>query len=132
MALVSPLSTTLAGLVMIRIVVGSGLLQAANPETDHDHLHLAELIEKGSDVDLLREMIFVIISLMAPDMGSLIGAAYGNAPSTERTSLARLSTERLETPYTLFEWRRSASCRRSLRVAGYGIAATASCSLGAK
>src|SRR5262245_47858796 len=41
-------------LVMVRIAVGSGLRQPANPETDHDHRQtdLAELIEKGSDADL--------------------------------------------------------------------------------
>ena len=40
-ALVSPLSTALAGLVMVRIAVGSGLRQPANPETDHDHRQTA-------------------------------------------------------------------------------------------
>src|SRR5262249_23093538 len=39
--LVSPLSTALAGLVMVRIAVGSGLQQPANPETDHDHRQTA-------------------------------------------------------------------------------------------
>jgi hypothetical protein len=38
---VSPLSTALAGLVMVRIAVGSGLQQPANPETDHDHRQTA-------------------------------------------------------------------------------------------
>src|SRR5215813_7512725 len=40
-ALVSPLSTALVGLVMVRIAVGSGLRQPANPETDHDHRQTA-------------------------------------------------------------------------------------------
>src|SRR5215468_1674254 len=40
-ALVSPLSTALAGLVMVRIAVGSGLRKPANPETDHDHRQTA-------------------------------------------------------------------------------------------
>src|SRR5262245_54530003 len=40
-ALVSPLSTALVGLVMVRIAVGSGLQQPANPETDHDHRQTA-------------------------------------------------------------------------------------------
>src|SRR6516164_5470813 len=38
---VSPLSTALAGLVMVRIAVGLGLQQPANPETDHDHRQTA-------------------------------------------------------------------------------------------
>src|SRR5262249_4763856 len=40
-ALVSPLSTALVGLVMVRIAVGSGLQQPANPEPDHDHRQTA-------------------------------------------------------------------------------------------
>ena len=41
-----------------------------------DRLHLAELIEKGSDADLLKEMMtFVVNSMMALDVESLSGAA---------------------------------------------------------
>jgi transposase-like protein len=62
---------------MVRIAVGSGLQQPANPETDHE-LHLAELIEKGSDADLLREMMtFVVNRMMDLDVESLTGAGYG-------------------------------------------------------
>jgi putative transposase len=43
-----------------------------------DRLHLAELIEKGSDADLLREMMtFVVNRMMDLDVESLTGAAYG-------------------------------------------------------
>ena len=41
-----------------------------------DRLHLAELIEKGSDADLLREMMtFVVNRMMDLDVESLTGAA---------------------------------------------------------
>jgi putative transposase len=47
---------------------------------------LAELIEKGSDVDLLREMIgFVAQRLMEVDVESLCGAGYGER-SAERAN----------------------------------------------
>ena len=43
-----------------------------------DRLHLAELIEKGSDTDLLREMmIFTVNRMMDLDVEGLTGAAYG-------------------------------------------------------
>ena len=43
-----------------------------------DRLHLAELIEKGSDTDLLREMmIFTVNRMMELDVEGLTGAAYG-------------------------------------------------------
>jgi putative transposase len=43
-----------------------------------DRLHLAELIEKGSDADLLREMmIFTVNRMMDLDVEGLTGAAYG-------------------------------------------------------
>ena len=51
-----------------------------------DRLHLTELIEKGSDVDLLREMMtFVINRMVDLDVESQTGAAYGER-STERTN----------------------------------------------
>jgi len=51
-----------------------------------DRLHLAELIEKGSDVDLLREMMtFVVDRMMDLDVESLTGAAYGER-SADRTN----------------------------------------------
>jgi len=51
-----------------------------------DRLHLAELIEKGSDADLLREMMtFVINRMMDLDVESQTGAAYGER-STDRTN----------------------------------------------
>ena len=43
-----------------------------------DRLHLAELIEKGSDADLLREMMtFVVNRMMDLEVESLTGAGYG-------------------------------------------------------
>ena len=43
-----------------------------------DRLHLAELIEKGSDVDLLREMMtFVVDRMLDLVVESLTGAASG-------------------------------------------------------
>jgi putative transposase len=43
-----------------------------------DRLHLAELIEKGSDADLLREMmIFTVNRMMDLDVEGLTGATYG-------------------------------------------------------
>jgi hypothetical protein len=43
-----------------------------------DRLHLQELLEKGSDVDLLREMMAVVVNrMMDLDVESLTGAAYG-------------------------------------------------------
>ena len=43
-----------------------------------DRLHLAELIEKGSDADLLREMMTFAVNLMMDlDVESLTGAGYG-------------------------------------------------------
>ena len=43
-----------------------------------DRLHLAELIEKGSDTDLLREMmVFVANRMMDLDVEGLTGASYG-------------------------------------------------------
>jgi transposase-like protein len=51
-----------------------------------DRLHLAELIEKGSDADLLREMMtFVVDRMMDLDVESLTGAAYGER-SGDRTN----------------------------------------------
>jgi putative transposase len=51
-----------------------------------DRLHLAELIEKGSDADLLREMMtFVVNRMMDLDVESLTGAAYGER-SADRTN----------------------------------------------
>jgi putative transposase len=51
-----------------------------------DRLHLAELIEKGSDADLLREMMtFVVDRMMDLDVESLTGAANGER-STNRTN----------------------------------------------
>jgi len=43
-----------------------------------DRIALRELLEKGSDTDLLREMIgFVADRLMAPEVEGLCGAAHG-------------------------------------------------------
>ena len=43
-----------------------------------DRLHLAELIEKGSDADLLREMMSLVVRrMMDLDVESITGAAYG-------------------------------------------------------
>ena len=43
-----------------------------------DRLHLTELLEKGSDADLLREMMsFVVERMMDLDVESLTGAGYG-------------------------------------------------------
>jgi putative transposase len=43
-----------------------------------DRLHLAELVEKGSDADLLKEMMmFVVNRMMDLDIEGLTGAAYG-------------------------------------------------------
>ena len=43
-----------------------------------DRLHLQELLEKGSDVDLLREMMAVVVNrMMDLDVENLTGAAYG-------------------------------------------------------
>ena len=51
-----------------------------------DRLHLAELIEKGSDADLLREMMtFVVNRMMDLDVESFPGAAYGER-SADRTN----------------------------------------------
>src|SRR5262245_42890272 len=51
-----------------------------------DRLHLAELIEKGSDADLLREMMtFVVDRMMDLDVESLTGATYGER-SADRTN----------------------------------------------
>jgi transposase-like protein len=50
-----------------------------------DRLHLAELIEKGSDADLLREMMtFVVDRMMDLDVESLTGAAYGERSGDRR------------------------------------------------
>jgi putative transposase len=52
----------------------------------NDRMALAELLEKGSDVDLLREMIgFVAQRLMDVDVQSLCSAGYGER-STERAN----------------------------------------------
>ena len=52
----------------------------------NDRMALAELIEKGSDADLLREMIgFVAQRLMDVDVESLCGAGYGER-TTERAN----------------------------------------------
>ena len=66
----------------------------ANPETGHDHrhTHLAEIIENGSDADLLGDMMTVVdISMMALDVESLSGATnHGReAPTTSPSSFAR-------------------------------------------
>ncbi|MBI2312708.1 MAG: transposase [Betaproteobacteria bacterium] len=51
-----------------------------------DRMALAELIEKGSDVDLLREVIgFVAQRLMNVDVEELCSAGYGER-STERSN----------------------------------------------
>ena len=51
-----------------------------------DRLHLAELIEKGSDADLLREMMtFVVNRMMDLEVESLTGAGYGER-SADRTN----------------------------------------------
>src|SRR5262249_31376377 len=77
---VSPLSTAPRGAVMVRLTVGSGLhnQQIRRRTMTIDRLHLAELIEKGADADLLREMMtFVVNRMMDLDVESLTGAAYG-------------------------------------------------------
>src|SRR5262245_43581760 len=81
---------------MVRIAVGSGLRKPANRRRDHtiDRLHLAELIEKGSDADLLREMMtFVVSRMMDLDVESLTGAAYGER-SADRTNQRNGDRER--------------------------------------
>ena len=51
-----------------------------------DRIILKELIEKGSDADLLREMIaFLADRMMDMDVEGLIGAAHGER-SPERTN----------------------------------------------
>ena len=46
--------------------------------TNKTNMALAELAEKGADVDLLREMIqFVAQQLMDMDVGGLCAAGYG-------------------------------------------------------
>ena len=51
-----------------------------------DRMHLQELLEKGSDVDLLREMMAVVVNrMMDVDVESLTGAAYGER-SDDRTN----------------------------------------------
>ena len=48
-----------------------------------DRMTLKELIEKGSDTDLLREMMtFVVNRMMALDVESLTGAAHGERSAT--------------------------------------------------
>jgi len=66
---------------MVRIAVWFGFSATDQNRIETmtiDRLHLAELIEKGSDADLLREMmIFTINRMMDLDVEGLTGAAYG-------------------------------------------------------
>ena len=51
-----------------------------------DRIALKQLVEKGSDADLLREMIaFVTSRMMDVEVESLTGAAHGER-SAERTN----------------------------------------------
>src|SRR5262245_24916365 len=66
---------------MVRIRVGSGCEHQTQPETRTmtiDRMTLKALVEKGSDDDLLREMIgFVAGRMMAMDVEGLTGAGHG-------------------------------------------------------
>src|SRR6516162_712669 len=66
---------------MVRIAVWFGFSATDQNRIETmtiDRLHLAELIEKGSDADLLREMmIFTVNRMMDLDVEGLTGAAYG-------------------------------------------------------
>lgn len=54
--------------------------------TTLDRLHLQTLIEKGSDADLLKEMMtFVVNRMMDLEVESLTGAAHGER-SAERVN----------------------------------------------
>ena len=66
---------------MVRIAVWFGFSATDQNRIETmtiDRLHLAELIEKGSDSDLLREMmVFVANRMMDLDVEGLTGASYG-------------------------------------------------------
>ena len=52
-----------------------------------DRLRLQELIDKGSDIDLLREMLtFTVNRMMELDVESITGAAYGERSDTRQNS----------------------------------------------
>jgi putative transposase len=52
-----------------------------------DRLRLQELIDKGSDVDLLREMMtFVVNRMMDVDVENITGAAYGERSEARQNS----------------------------------------------
>jgi hypothetical protein len=58
-----------------------------------DRRALAELLEKGSDGDLLREMIgHVAQRLMDPDAAGLVGAEHGERAERRHGSEVRLTT----------------------------------------
>ena len=50
-----------------------------------DRIALKELVEKGSDADLLREMIaFIAGRMMELEVEGLTGAGHGTAPGQRR------------------------------------------------
>ena len=52
-----------------------------------DRVHFQELIDKGSDVDLLREMMtFTINRMMEAEVDGIAGAAYGERSEDRKTS----------------------------------------------
>jgi hypothetical protein len=60
-----------------------------------DRIILKELVEKGSDADLLREMIAVIADrMMDMDVENLTGAAHGERSPERTKSSARVVTLR--------------------------------------
>src|SRR6267142_1165678 len=71
---------------MVRLAVCSGSHTRANGEPNPmtiDRVLLKDLIEKGSDSDLLREMMtFVVNRMMDLDVESLTGAAYSERSAT--------------------------------------------------
>ena len=51
-----------------------------------DRIALAELLEKGSDVDVLRQMVaFMAERLMAADVDARSGAEHGERTDTRRS-----------------------------------------------
>ena len=74
---------------MVRLAVCSGCKARTNGKPNPmtiDRVLLRDLIEKGSDADLLREMMtFVVNRMMDFEVESLTGAAHGER-SAERTN----------------------------------------------
>ena len=66
---------------MVRLTVLFGVPNSKRQEPNcmtMDRIGLKELVEKGSDADLLREMIaFVTARMMDMEVESLTGAAHG-------------------------------------------------------